>query len=318
MSQGLICAMVGDGGNDSGALRAAHVGMALSSATAATVVAPFTTNRGSVAPIADICREGRGALATSFAGYKFCVHYGLLNSSFKFVTYYYGTSQTMAANYFQDIGGFLSLSYAMTLARPALTLVGDRPSSSLFSVYMVASVLGMWLINVFCLWSVFAAVTSHEDYVRFPVHLVLITQWWKRSRNWESTCVFFCYSYQFFWSALVFSFGHLFRLAWYQNALLFALVSAALVFLSTMLLGPPSSLTRLFHIALELEEEHEPWTPSDPCLPMPYNLRLQVFTTIVACLFASGFWEKVIVQGRIGMLVRDRCRRMSKHITVRL
>ena len=46
--------------------------MGLSSATSATVVAPFTTNRPSVAPIADLLREGRGALATSFAGYKYC------------------------------------------------------------------------------------------------------------------------------------------------------------------------------------------------------------------------------------------------------
>jgi len=318
MSQGLICAMVGDGGNDSGALRAAHVGMALSSATAATVVAPFTTNRGSVAPIADICREGRGALATSFAGYKFCVHYGLLNSSYKFVNYYYGTSQTMAANYFQDIGGFLSLSYAMTLAKPAPTLVGDRPTSSLFSVYTMASVLGMWIINIVCLRAVFMTVISHEDYVKFPVHLVLITQWWKLSRNWENTCVFFCYSFQFFWSSVVFSFGHLFRLAWYQNAMLFAIVAAAFGSLSAMLLGPPNDVTRLFHLALEREEENEPWTPESPCPAMPYDLRLRLFSTVMACLITSAFWEKVIVQGNIGARVRNRCRRMSKHITVRL
>lgn len=292
--------------------------MALSSATAATVVAPFTTNRGSVAPIADICREGRGALATSFAGYKFCVHYGLLNSSYKFVNYYYGTSQTMAANYFQDIGGFLSLSYAMTLAKPAPTLVGDRPTSSLFSVYTMASVLGMWFINIFCLQAVFVTVTSHEDYVRFPVHLVLITQWWKLSRNWENTCVFFVYSFQFFWSAVIFSFGHLFRLAWYQNAILFAFVSAAFGALSTMLLGSATGLTRVFHLALEPEDEHEPWTPTNPCPAMPYSLRLKVFTMIVACMITSGVWEKVIVQGNIGAWVRNRCRRMSKHITVRL
>ena len=92
-AKSLLCssgsgAMVGDGGNDSGALRTAHVGcldrvravlqalqvsagaikatrrdrhrMALSSATSATVVAPFTTCRPSVAPIADLLREGRG------------------------------------------------------------------------------------------------------------------------------------------------------------------------------------------------------------------------------------------------------------------
>ena len=46
--------------------------------------------------------QGRAALATSFAGYKYCIHYGLLNSYFKFFTYYYGVGQCMAGRYLQD------------------------------------------------------------------------------------------------------------------------------------------------------------------------------------------------------------------------
>ena len=58
--------------NDCGALRAAHAGVALSEAEA-SVVSPFTAATKSVRSTVDLLREGRCALATSFAGYKFLI-----------------------------------------------------------------------------------------------------------------------------------------------------------------------------------------------------------------------------------------------------
>ena len=74
------------------------------------------------------------------------------------------------------------------------------------------------------------------------VHKVRITQWWKLNRNWEVTTLFFTrlgakssaslqscrqsasyrsdilrYTFQLFWSAVVYSFGDVFRLPWYTN-----------------------------------------------------------------------------------------------------
>ncbi|CAJ1383081.1 unnamed protein product [Effrenium voratum] len=317
MSQNLMCAMVGDGGNDSGALRTAHVGMALSSATSATVVAPFTTNRPSVAPIADLLREGRGALATSFAGYKYCIHYGLLNSVLKFKTYWYGIAQSMAAAYFQDLLGFLSLSWAISLARPAPSLSSNRPTSSLFSGFTVFSVMGMLLLNSFFLEVAWAYITSQEEYTPFPVHKVRITQWWKLNTNWEVTTLFFSYTFQLFWSAVVYSFGDVFRLAWHRN-LLKVLVSVSLGFLTYLMLSGPTSLTRFFRLVFEDITDSDPWTEHEYCPAMPRKVRLHLLCVIMINLACTAFLEKVIIQGRVGDFMRVLGRALSKHVTLRL
>lgn len=65
----------GDGGNDCGALKAAHVGIALSDAEA-SVVAPFTSLDKTITSVTDVLKEGRCALASAFASYKYMLMYG--------------------------------------------------------------------------------------------------------------------------------------------------------------------------------------------------------------------------------------------------
>jgi cation-transporting ATPase 13A3/4/5 len=75
MEAGSIVAMCGDGGNDCAALRASHVGLALSDSDA-SIVSPFSTSTGSVVSLVELLRQGRSALATSLASFKFTVVYG--------------------------------------------------------------------------------------------------------------------------------------------------------------------------------------------------------------------------------------------------
>ena len=76
---GVVVGMCGDGGNDCGALRTAHTGVALSEADA-SMVSPFTSKQKTPASVVDLLREGRGALHTSIAAYKYLIMYGLLSA----------------------------------------------------------------------------------------------------------------------------------------------------------------------------------------------------------------------------------------------
>ena len=67
----------------------AHCGIALSDAEA-SVVSPFTSSSKSVQSVVDVLCEGRCALVTSFAAYRFYITYGLNWSIVKTVNFVYG------------------------------------------------------------------------------------------------------------------------------------------------------------------------------------------------------------------------------------
>lgn len=67
--------MCGDGGNDCGALRTAHVGIALSDAEA-SVVSPFTSIDKDITSVLTVLKEGRCTLASAISSYKYMIMYG--------------------------------------------------------------------------------------------------------------------------------------------------------------------------------------------------------------------------------------------------
>jgi len=92
VDRGFITLMCGDGGNDCGALKTAHVGIALSDAEA-SIVAPFTSLDKTITSVLDVLKEGRCTLASALASYKFMILYGQLVVSLRF-TFCFGTFAT--------------------------------------------------------------------------------------------------------------------------------------------------------------------------------------------------------------------------------
>ena len=74
---GYCVAMCGDGANDCGALKKAHVGISLSEAEA-SVASPFTSKEANISCLPELVREGRCALVTSFGIFKYMAAYSLV------------------------------------------------------------------------------------------------------------------------------------------------------------------------------------------------------------------------------------------------
>ncbi|PWN18362.1 HAD-like protein [Microstroma glucosiphilum] len=73
---GHTVAFTGDGANDTGALKAADVGLSLSEAEA-SVAAPFTSGNDTIGSLTALIKEGRNALATQVAMFLFMAVYAI-------------------------------------------------------------------------------------------------------------------------------------------------------------------------------------------------------------------------------------------------
>lgn len=124
--------MCGDGANDAGALKAAHVGISLSEAEA-SIAAPFTSLKPTIACVPKVIKEGKAALATSFQMFKFMMVYSLIQ--FFTVILLYDINSNLGDNQFLWVDGVVIFTMALLMGRTGSNkkLVKDKPSASLVS-----------------------------------------------------------------------------------------------------------------------------------------------------------------------------------------
>lgn len=208
--------MCGDGANDCGALRAAHVGVSLSEAES-SVASPFTSHVANISCMPRIIREGRAALVTSFGIFKFMVLYSILEFTSTFILYHIDSNLTDFEYLFIDIGLVVNFMFffgrneafqGSLFKKPPLTrLLSFIPLFSMIANLLVmvsTQVLSFYLIHKFAWFKPF-------DYTH-P----------KEYRCYENYAVYSVSQFQYIILAFIFSYGKPYRGPIYKNKVFFS------------------------------------------------------------------------------------------------
>eukprot|EP00878_Enallax_costatus_P028460 GHUV01030743.1.p1 GENE.GHUV01030743.1~~GHUV01030743.1.p1 ORF type:complete len:1032 (+),score=296.88 GHUV01030743.1:1466-4561(+) len=135
---GLHVGFCGDGANDCGALKAAHVGVSLCEAEA-SVAAPMTSKQQSITSMISVVAEGRCALLATYQIFQFIVGYAMAQA---FATNLMYTHALQMGNYqylIQDLFYITILAALMGYTEPRKALARSKPVGRVLSLPLILS-----------------------------------------------------------------------------------------------------------------------------------------------------------------------------------
>ncbi|XP_073986306.1 polyamine-transporting ATPase 13A3-like isoform X2 [Rhodnius prolixus] len=213
--QGFYVAMCGDGANDCGALKAAHVGISLSEAEA-SVASPFTSQEQNIACVPKIIKEGRAALITSFGIFKFMILYSLTEFFSTVFLYTIDSNLTDFEFLIIDVGFVVNFAFLfghvkaykgpLVSQTPPSTMLHIIPLTSMFLhllCIVVMQVVAFYLVRQFS-WYVPFKYVNRDDYT-----------------SYENYAVYCVSQFQYIAMVIIFSEGPPYRERIYKNKALF-------------------------------------------------------------------------------------------------
>ncbi|KAJ2358833.1 hypothetical protein GGF43_000550 [Coemansia sp. RSA 2618] len=315
-----VTAMCGDGGNDSLALRAAHVGLALSDAEA-SIVSPFSSANRSIMSCVELLRQSRAGLATSFANFAALICYGqVMSGMLKMASFYFAISLT--ENLWMLIDGAVATGLMLTisLSGPAERLAPSRPTSRILGPQMLASVGGVVLMN----W-LFSAMSYvwlfQQDWFRCNEHSAAesdATKWWLQGDNYEASIMSFVSTFQFINNGFVVNYGYLHRARWYKNYALLVVWGFLMAFVSYMLLADPNRVGCAFRLNCGTESVIESlgygaptWKIEPYNSPLGHNVlpraaRYKLWGYCLGNMVATNLWQVFVVNGPVRRLLQKK------------
>jgi predicted P-type ATPase len=289
MEMGHIVGMTGDGTNDCGALKAAHVGLALSNADA-SIVAPFTSKQKNICDVMTLLREGRCAITTSFLGFKYMVLYPIIQLAMASTLAHTEISLSNNQYMWDDLAIVLGLSLTMLYTNASTRLTKERPAHTLFSMSIVSSLIGQITLFLVFFASGYAflyqqkwfcsqangveylngnnTIASCQAYEKIPQYEDDIFDSFENSVIW-------LYGHMFYFSvAAAFNVKDAFRLAFYTNWLYTSFFLLSLSVNLWFLLDPSGTIDATFQT-----------------VALPFSFRLKLLALFGGNFLCSILWE---------------------------
>ncbi|XP_066458045.1 probable cation-transporting ATPase 13A4 isoform X2 [Eleutherodactylus coqui] len=228
-------AMCGDGANDCGALKVAHAGISLSEQEA-SVASPFTSQRANIQCVPGLIKEGRAALVSSFAVFKYVTMYAMIQFICLLLFYWNLLSVGLYQYLIQDVGVTVLVCLTMSLTQAYPILAPYRPPAQLISPPLLLSVIFNILLNMaiqICAFvfvkkqpwystTNFSACITNES--NFGNGSITDLQQFNEYQNYETTSLWSITTISCVILAFVFSKGKPFRKPIYTNYIFFTLL----------------------------------------------------------------------------------------------
>jgi cation-transporting ATPase 13A2 len=214
----ILVGFCGDGANDCGALKTAHVGISLS-LSEASVAAPFTSNITNISSVIIICAEGRSALTTSFQSFKYLCYYAIIECFGVILLCLRGIDYSFIMYIVNDLMIVFPLSLVMCHHGPYKKLSSFLPGDSLLSFPVLLSVFGQLAIG--CIFVYFGQVLIKYDpnYQDNATISALNAGSWEPNDTsfWDGAATYYTTSLLNIFAALAFTEGRPFRESMFNN-----------------------------------------------------------------------------------------------------
>ena len=236
--------MCGDGANDCGALKSAHVGVSLSTEEA-SIAAHFSSEVFDISCISKLLLEGKASLVTSIQTFKYMMLYSLIQ--FISVTMLMILGSYLSDYQFLTSDLFIIFPIAFLISRTEATekLTHHRPTGALISVPIVTSILSQTaLMFLFQLigWYALTFNNWYENYCANDEEKVFAC--------YDNTVVFLISNMQYLISAIAFSISYPFKKSIFTNYLLILCLFLAFSYSAYLIIIPDEGSMNILDLAV--------------------------------------------------------------------